>query len=161
MKNSKQKWLRRKQLCNERCAWKHFAEQATFRPKCALLAVQVFYVGPKWRGGLWKISSSRKRHHRENGLTTKAVMTVQKLEKADWSPFFNHLSKTLAGSQVEIDVGSLALGGQVQANWVALIGLVYDPKDDLVEVALEGLDHLIHNPRDIYIEQGNGLVGEY
>jgi len=84
-------------------------------------------------------------------------MTVQKLEKADWSPFFNHLSKTLAGSQAEIDVGSLALGGQVQANWVALIGLVYDPKDDLVEVALEGLDHLIHNPRDIYIEQGNGL----
>ena len=84
-------------------------------------------------------------------------MTVQKLEKADWSPFFNHLSKTLSGSQAEIDVGSLALGGQVQANWVALIGLVYDPKDDLVEVALEGLDHLIHNPRDIYIEQGNGL----
>ena len=88
-------------------------------------------------------------------------MTVQKLEKADWSPFFNHLSKTLAGSQAEIDVGSLALGGQVQTNWVALIGLAYDPKDDLVEVALEGLDHLIHNPRDIYIEQGNGLVGEY
>ena len=72
-------------------------------------------------------------------------MTVQKLEKADWSSFFNHLSKTLAGSQAEIDVGSLALGGQVQANLVALFGLVYDPKDDLVEVALEGLDHLIHN----------------
>ena len=46
-------------------------------------------------------------------------------------------------------MGSLALGGQVQANWVALIGLVYDPKDDLIEVALEGLDHLIHNPPDI------------
>ncbi|HUZ90457.1 MAG TPA: DUF5335 domain-containing protein [Methylocella sp.] len=85
-------------------------------------------------------------------------MTAQKLEKAEWSPFFNHLSKTLAGSQVEIDVGSLPLGGQVQANWVALIGLVYDPKDDVVEVALEGLDHLIHSPRDISVEQGDGLL---
>jgi hypothetical protein len=121
------------------------------------IAFQVFYVGPKW-GGLWRISSSRKRRHSENGFTTEAVMTAQKLEKAEWSPFFKHLSKTLTGSQAEIDVGSLALGDQVQANWVALIGLVYDPKDDLVEVTLEGLDHLIHNPRDIYIEQGNGSL---
>jgi hypothetical protein len=57
--------------------------------------------------------------------------------------------------------GRLLSAARSQANWVALIGLVYDPKDDLVDVALEGLDHLIHNPRDIYIEQGNGLVGEY
>ena len=83
-------------------------------------------------------------------------MTIQKLEKAEWSFFFDHLSKTLSGSQVEIDVGSLPLGGRVQANWVTLIGLVYDPKDNVVEVALEGLDHLIHNPRDVSVEQGNG-----
>jgi hypothetical protein len=85
-------------------------------------------------------------------------MPIQKLEKTEWSPFFNHLSKTLSGSRVEIDVGSLPLGGQVQADWAALIGLVYDPKDDVVEVALEGLDHLIHSPRDIYVEQGNGQL---
>ena len=85
-------------------------------------------------------------------------MPVQKLEKAAWSPFFNHLSKTLSGAQVEIDVGSLSLGGQVQADWVTLIGLDYDPKDDVVEVALEGLDHLIHNPRDIFVEQGDGQL---
>lgn len=85
-------------------------------------------------------------------------MPVQKLEKAEWSPFFDYVSRTLSGSQVEIDVGSLPLGGQVQADWVALIGLVYDPKDDLVEVALEGLDHLIHCPREISVEQGEGQL---
>ena len=39
MKNSKQKWLRRKQLCNERCleTFRGANAQATFRPKCALL----------------------------------------------------------------------------------------------------------------------------
>jgi hypothetical protein len=88
----------------------------------------------------------------------ETVMTVQNLKKPEWSPFFDHLSKTLAGSQVEIDVGSLKLGGRVQANWIPLIGLVYDPKDDLVEVALEGLDHLIRGPREIHVEEGDGQL---
>jgi hypothetical protein len=83
-------------------------------------------------------------------------MTVRYLEKTEWSPFFNYLSKTLSGSQVEIDVGALSLGGHVLADWVPFIGLVYDPKDDLVEVALEGYDHLIRNPREIQIEEGVG-----
>lgn len=83
-------------------------------------------------------------------------MPIRYLEKAEWGPFFNHLSKTLAGAQVEIDVGSLGLVSHVQADFVPLIGLVYDPKDDVVEVALEGLDHLIHGPREIAVEEGGG-----
>jgi hypothetical protein len=35
-----------------------------------------------------------------------------------------------------------------------LLGITYDPKDDIVEVALEGLDHLIPKPREIYVEDG-------
>ena len=85
-------------------------------------------------------------------------VTVRKLEKPDWRPYFDHLSKVLVGCQVEIDVTSLALVDQVQAKWLPLFGIVYDPKDDLVEVALEGLDHLIRKPRDISIEEGNGLL---
>ena len=84
-------------------------------------------------------------------------MTVRTLEKSDWRPFFDHLSKMLDGCQAEIEA-SLALGDQVQASWLPLLGLVYDPKDDVVEVALDGLDHLIRSPRDIYVEEGNGLL---
>jgi hypothetical protein len=32
--------------------------------------------------------------------------------------------------------------------------LTYDPKDDVLDVALEGLDHLIPKPREIYVEDG-------
>jgi hypothetical protein len=39
---------------------------------------------------------------------------------------------------------------------VSLIGLVYDPQDDIVEVALEGLDHMIHKPRELYVEEEGG-----
>jgi hypothetical protein len=85
-------------------------------------------------------------------------MTVRKLEKADWHPFFDHLSKLLTGRRAEIEVASLRLGNQVEAEWLPLLGLVYDQKEDVVEVALEGLDHLIRTPREIYIEEVEGLV---
>jgi hypothetical protein len=35
----------------------------------------------------------------------------------------------------------LALGDQIAANWLPLLGITYEPKDDLLEIALEGLDH--------------------
>jgi hypothetical protein len=38
----------------------------------------------------------------------------------------------------------------------AAIGITCDPKDDVVEVALEGLDHLIYKPRVIYLENRAG-----
>jgi hypothetical protein len=82
----------------------------------------------------------------------------QETRKARLASVFRHLSKVLVGCQAEIDVTSLALVDQVQAKWLPLFGIVYDPKDDLVEVALEGLDHLIRKPRDISIEEGNGLL---
>jgi hypothetical protein len=37
-----------------------------------------------------------------------------------------------------------------------LLGLAYDPKDDLFEVSLDGVDHMIPKPREIYIDDGVG-----
>lgn len=85
-------------------------------------------------------------------------MGTRKLEKAQWHPFFDNLSKTLTGRQAEIEAASLRLGDQVEADWLPLLGLVYDQKDDLVEAALEGIDHLIRKPREIYVEETDELV---
>jgi hypothetical protein len=85
-------------------------------------------------------------------------MTIRKLEKTDWRLYFDHVSKTLKGAKAEIEVASLGLGDQVQANWLPLFGLVYDPKDDLVEVALDGLDHMIRKPREIYVDDEAGSL---
>ena len=60
----------------------------------------------------------------------------------------------LEGKRAEIEVVSLRLGDQVEAEWLPLLGIAYDPNDDIVEIALEGLDHLIPNPREIYVEKG-------
>jgi hypothetical protein len=81
-------------------------------------------------------------------------MATRKLDKRQWHTFFDRISRLLEGKQAEIEVASLALGDQVEAEWLPLVGIEYDPKDDLVEVALEGLDHLIPKPREIYGHPG-------
>lgn len=85
-------------------------------------------------------------------------MTARKLDKIQWRTFFDDFSKALEGKQAEIEVASLALGNQLEAEWLPLYGIAYDAKDDLVEVALEGLDHMIRKPREIYVEGGVGTL---
>lgn len=83
-------------------------------------------------------------------------MAVQKLDKAEWHPFFDHMAKVLAGKRVEIEVASLALGAQVEAEWLPLLGIAYDPKSDVVEIALEGVDHLVRKPREVFVDLAAG-----
>jgi hypothetical protein len=64
-------------------------------------------------------------------------MINRKVEKAEWKQFFDVLSKQVEGAHAEIEVASLELGDQIEAEWLPLIGLVYDHKDNAVEIALE------------------------
>lgn len=81
-------------------------------------------------------------------------MAVQKLEKSEWRDFFDRVSKTLIGKRAEIEVLSLALGDQIEAEWLPLLGISYDPKDDVIEIALDGLDHLIAKPQRVFVDLG-------
>lgn len=83
-------------------------------------------------------------------------MGAQKLDKAEWAAFLAGLTKALEGAEAEIEVESLEIGDQVEANWLPLFGIVYDHKGDLVEIAMEGLDHLIYKPQEIYVDRGAG-----
>ena len=87
-------------------------------------------------------------------------MSVHEVAKSNWKPFFETLTRTLVGKRAEVEVASLDLGDQIEAQWAPLIGIVYDSKNDLIEVALEGLDHLILGPRQVYVDfDVGGLVG--
>ena len=86
-------------------------------------------------------------------------MALQQLVKAEWRSYCDRISRGLAGRSAELEVVSLDLGDHVEARWVPLYGIVYDPKSGVLEIALEGIDHLIDRPRDLYIEEtGRGLV---
>lgn len=79
-------------------------------------------------------------------------MTVRQIDKDQWKAFFDSLTRDLGGKRAEIEVASLDLGDQIEARWTPLNGLAYDPKDDLIEVALEGVDHLVRKPREVYVD---------
>jgi Family of unknown function (DUF5335) len=79
-------------------------------------------------------------------------MTVQKIDKRDWQAFFDWLSQGLLGARAEIEVASLDLGDQIEAEWLPLLGITYDKKDNVLEVALEGVDHMIYGPREIWAD---------
>jgi Family of unknown function (DUF5335) len=73
---------------------------------------------------------------------------------SEWRSFFDRLSKGLLGKWVEIEVASLELGDQITAEWIPMFGITYDSKDDLLDVALDRIDHLIWHPKEIVVEEG-------
>lgn len=73
--------------------------------------------------------------------------------KPEWAGYFNRITRGLVGLRAEIDVASLELGDQVAADQVAVAGIFYDHRDDLLGVLLDGFDHLIRHPELIYAEE--------
>ena len=57
----------------------------------------------------------------------------------------------LIGERAEVEIAGLKSGDHIEARWVPLIGITYESKGDVLEIALERLDHLIHRPRDIVV----------
>lgn len=78
---------------------------------------------------------------------------AKKLEKSQWRVYFDRMSKGLVGKRAEIEVASLKLGDKIEAEWLPLLGISYDPANDAIDIALEGLDHRIHKPREVYVEE--------
>jgi len=78
--------------------------------------------------------------------------------QAEWRDFFDRMSKALTGKWAEIEVASLDLGDQITAEWVPMLGITYDSKDDLLDVALDRYDHLIRHPKQIVVDEEQGGV---
>jgi hypothetical protein len=80
-------------------------------------------------------------------------MPLRQLARPSWQGYFDHVSKTLGAQRVEIEVTGVGLGDQVAADWIPLTGLSYDPKDDLLIVFCDGLQHQIQHPHRIDIDR--------
>jgi hypothetical protein len=80
-------------------------------------------------------------------------MALTQLAKPRWQAYFDRLAVTLRSTRVEIEVTGLGLGQQVEADWIPLIGLSYDPRGDVFAVIAEGVEHLIRHPKQIHVDQ--------
>src|SRR5882762_4409920 len=87
------------------------------------------------------------------------VSTLLNVPQSGWRAFFDQMSKALLGKWAEIEVASLDLGDQIVAEWVPLLGITYDSRDDLLDVALDRSNHLIRHPKEIVVEEtSSGLA---
>ncbi|WP_112663552.1 DUF5335 family protein [Microvirga flavescens] len=80
-------------------------------------------------------------------------MGIQKLNRDEWRAFCDRISKSVEGKVAEVRIVSPKLGNQTEARWLPFLGLVYDPRKDTIEIALEGLDHTITNPSEFYADE--------
>src|SRR5690349_8085347 len=111
------------------------------------------------------VRSSRSTRAAADALNWSSVeerdMSVRRLVRADWQPYCERISRVIAsGQRAELEVVSLGSGDHVEARWAPIVGMVYEPKGDLLEVALESVDQLVLHPQEILIESSDrGIVG--
>ena len=85
-------------------------------------------------------------------------MTIEQLERDQWHGFFEALTRTIEGRQAEVEVASADFGDQRLAEHARLLGISYDMRGDMLEIALDGLDHRIAHPSAVYVDRDAGLV---
>lgn len=82
-------------------------------------------------------------------------VAIRKLDKPTWPLFLDGMSRVITGKLAEIEVASLRLGVQVQAEWLPLFGIVYDAKNDLIEIYLDDVDHIVYTPQAVYVDDNS------
>ena len=90
-------------------------------------------------------------------------MDTQTLEKDQWQSYLDNFSKALGACLTELEISGLDIGDQIEAEWITLSGISYDPKDDIVTIDMTGKDdenveHIIRQPVELVIQQEGGHV---
>ena len=78
---------------------------------------------------------------------------MRSIPKTEWKFFFDRVSKALPGKLAEIEVAALDLGDNILAEWVPMLGITYESRDDILDVALDRASHVIRHPREVVVEE--------
>lgn len=86
---------------------------------------------------------------------------TQELDAGRWVEYFDSIAPNLDGLLVTIEILDERIGDQVEAERLPLQTIGYDPKDDMMEVAVGGrglrypvlLRHFISSPQTISVEE--------
>jgi Family of unknown function (DUF5335) len=81
------------------------------------------------------------------------MSSLRSIPRTEWRSFFDRMSQALLGKWAEIEVASMDLGDNIVAEWIPMIGITYDSRDDLLDVALDRINRLIRHPQEIMVEE--------
>jgi hypothetical protein len=79
-------------------------------------------------------------------------MALRKLSLNEWRPFLDQMTHEPSSKWAELEIASLDLGNQIVARDMRLLGIVYDARNDLLEINLDAIDHLVFKPREIFVD---------
>lgn len=84
-------------------------------------------------------------------------METRKLQKSEWLSYFDSISKKLQDQLTygEIRVLDPRIGAQTENVWAPLLGITYDHKDNLLEITVGDIDHMIFRPDEIFVQSEN------
>jgi hypothetical protein len=85
-------------------------------------------------------------------------MGLQKFDRSKWIGVCTAVSIGLLGKRAEIEVVSPADGILIEAHWLPVIGIAYDPVNDTLKIMLDGVDHVVFQPREMYLDFGLGGI---
>jgi hypothetical protein len=88
--------------------------------------------------------------------------STRDLDADSWAGYFDSLTQSSDGLLITMELMSEELGDQSDVERMPLQAISYDPRDDVLEVAVGGrgvrypivLRHFISNPRTISLEEG-------
>jgi hypothetical protein len=90
-------------------------------------------------------------------------MMTKHISPSHWRTYFDeftqqHLKDSIP-ENVTVEIASPVLGDQVAADNARLLGLTFDPRSRNFEIALEGVEHLVFHPVEIWVvEDAEGFV---
>jgi hypothetical protein len=89
-------------------------------------------------------------------------MPITRIEKDRWQEYFDAMSKALQASSrsqyAEVRVFSPEFGEQRETSWLPFEGITYDRHNDLVDLAVSNMNHLIRRPAEIYADEDSSGV---
>lgn len=85
-------------------------------------------------------------------------MPIRKLRKPEWRPYFERVGRALLDKRAAIEILSPQFSTELQAEWVPMLGISYDPRNDAVVVAVAGLRHMIRKPQHLVAEEKGGQL---
>jgi len=86
-------------------------------------------------------------------------MATKRLDEAEWHRYFDEIADDLRDRKATVQVVAQDIGAQFAAEGLGIVGITYDRKDRLLEIALDGLNHMIQQPREIYVDEApDGLA---
>lgn len=82
-------------------------------------------------------------------------MAWKKLEESEYETYLDTLSRGLKDSSAEIEVMAVGIMDKQQTGWIPFYGISYDPREKIISISSEYIDHHIKRPREVRLHAGD------